>query len=261
MEPSIQAPAAKVAAKQATADTSSGDFARGRENSMDKNPTAQGVAAKPRLAGIPTGLPTVGSKEESRTIAQNQTAQNQVADQLVQKSATSPDVVKAKNPAPAEPPAAITGPNVPLQTEPAMMVRALPRWSINSNGGLQRSFDAGGTWEDVNVEASAVDTLPQAEGEAGGAAQSVKKTATPLVFHAVAAIGPEVWAGGSNGLLYHSADSGTRWTKISPSSGDALLADDITSIQFSDAQHGTITTLSGEVWTTSDNGQSWFRRP
>jgi hypothetical protein len=198
----------------------------------------------------------VGSEEERGAIARNQ-----IADQLVHKSAASPDVVKAKNPAPAETAAAITGPNVPLQTEPAMMVRALPQWSINSNGGLQRSFDAGGTWEDVNVEAAAVDTLPQAEGEAGGAAQNVKKTATPLVFHAVAAIGPEVWAGGSRGLLYHSADSGTQWMRISPSSGDAVLTGDIAGIQFTDAQHGAITTSSGEVWTTSDNGQSWILRP
>lgn len=261
MEPLIQAPAAKVAAKQAAADTSSGDFARGRKNSLDKNPIEQRVPERPRMAGTPTTLPTVARVEERGTIARNQIAQNQIADQLVHNSAASPDVVKAKNPAPAETPAAIASPNAPLQTEPAMMVRALPRWSINSNGGLQRSFDAGGSWEDVNVEAAAVINVPQAARSDGSEAQDEKKAATPPAFRAVAAIGPEVWAGGSKGLLYHSADSGTRWTKISPSSGDALLADDITSIQFSDAQHGTITTLSGEVWTTSDNGQSWFRRP
>ena len=261
MEPSIQAPGATVAAKQAAADSSSKDLARGRKNSLDKNPIEQRVPERPRMAGTPTTLPTVARVEERGTIARNQIAQNQIADQLVHNSAASPDVVKAKNPAPAETPAAIASPNAPLQTEPAMMVRALPRWSINSNGGLQRSFDAGGSWEDVNVEAAAVINVPQAARSDGSEAQDEKKAATPPAFRAVAAIGPEVWAGGSKGLLYHSADSGTRWTKISPSSGDALLADDITSIQFSDAQHGTITTLSGEVWTTSDNGQSWFRRP
>jgi photosystem II stability/assembly factor-like uncharacterized protein len=110
------------------------------------------------------------------------------------------------------------------------------------------------------VNVGVADSLPQAASDAGGDAQSVKKAATPPVFRAVAAIGPEVWAGGANGLLYHSADSGTRWTKISPSTSDPALTGDITGIQFSDAQHGAITTSSGEVWTTSDNGRSWARR-
>lgn len=248
----VEAPQPFTSMKNPTAETSSKSSAGSRKSLSDKNPISAKGSTKRRQGEAPTTPPTVRLEGEGGMVAQNQ-----IADQLVHKSAASPDVVKAKNPAPLETPAAITGPNVPLQTEPAMMVRALPRWSISSNGGLQRSFDAGGSWEDVNVEA---DNLPQAASEAGGEAQSVKKAATRLVFHAVAAIGPEVWAGGSNGLLYHSADSGIRWTKIFPSSGEAVLADDITSIQLSDAQHGTITTLSGEVWTTSNNGQSWLRR-
>jgi hypothetical protein len=224
-----------------------------RKNSFETNPVAQKVPAKGKQARTPTVLPTVALEEKSAI------AQNQIADQLVHRSAASPDVVKAKNPAPAEMQSAIAGPNVPLQTEPAMMARALPRWSISSNGGLQRSFDAGGSWEDVNVEVD--DYSPQAANEAGGQGQSEKEAGMPPVFRAVAAIGSEVWAGGVNGLLYHSADSGTRWTKISPSSGDAVLTGDISGIQFSDAQHGAITASSGEVWTTSDNGRSWNRRP
>jgi hypothetical protein len=257
--PSVELPGATVAAKQATAETSSKGFVGGRTNSLDKNPIAKKVPAKPRLSGTPTALPAVGVEQKSGTAAGDEIAQSQVSDQLVHRSAASPDVVKAKNPSPVETPAAIAAPNVPLQTEPAMMVRALPRWSISTNGGLQRSFDAGGSWEDVNVEVA--DYSPQAANEAGSEAQSVKKAAMPPVFRAVAAIGPEVWAGGAKGVLYHSADSGTRWTKILPSGGEAVLTGDITGIQFSDAQHGAITTSGGEVWATSDNGQSWIRRP
>jgi hypothetical protein len=235
------------------ANTPSENMAGSRKNSFETNPVAQKVPAKGKQARTPTVLPTVALEEKSAI------AQNQIADQLVHRSASSPDVVKAKNPAPAETAGAIAGPNVALQTEPAMMVRALPRWSISANGGLQRSFDAGGSWEDVNVEAD--DYSPQAANEAGGQGQSEKKAGMPPVFRAVAAIGSEVWAGGVNGLLYHSADSGTRWMRVSPSSGDAVLTGDISGIQFSDTQHGAITTSSGEVWTTSDSGQIWIRRP
>ena len=39
---------------------------------------------------------------------------------------------------------------------------------------------------------------------------------TKLVFRAVAVIGPEVWAGGSGAMLYHSSDSGTLWQQVFP---------------------------------------------
>jgi photosystem II stability/assembly factor-like uncharacterized protein len=38
-----------------------------------------------------------------------------------------------------------------------------------------------------------------------------------------------------------------------------LLTGDIVSIQFSDPEHGTLTTAVAEVWTTTDAGHSWQR--
>jgi hypothetical protein len=240
-----------------------------------------GWAPKP-MQPAPQSSQVVQMQAEAATFA---TAENRTADQLVQNqkeqsvSSTNLDVVKAKKP---EPEQAVSGgtsapalapPNVALQTAPALMLRALPRWTISSTGALQRSFDAGQTWEDVNVNPIAMasrsktamisaekDAMVSANKDEGMKKQVAAQPTPGLVFRAVAAIGPEVWAGGLGAMLYHSGDSGTQWTRIAPSNGSAVLTGDVTSIQFSDAQHGVIATSSGELWITADNGQSWLRQ-
>ncbi len=94
------------------------------------------------------------------------TSQNQLAQQIAQNESplltdggnvtnlTSFDVVKAKDPVPAQStssnaPTSLASAS-PLQTSPSLMLRALPRWTVNSSGVLQRSFDGGNTWENVN---------------------------------------------------------------------------------------------------------------
>ena len=73
-------------------------------------------------------------------------------------------------------------------------------------------------------------------------------------FRAVATNGTDVWAGGSGGALYHSRDAGNHWTFVVPESGGAMLTGDIVRLEFSDTQHGRVTTSVPEVWTTSDGG-------
>lgn len=80
------------------------------------------------------------------------------------------------------------------------------------------------------------------------------------VFRALAANGLEVWAGGSEGALYHTVDGGNRWTRVAPSTDGVSLTGDIIGIQFSDPRNGTVTTSTAEVWTTSDDGQSWSKQ-
>jgi photosystem II stability/assembly factor-like uncharacterized protein len=88
-----------------------------------------------------------------------------------------------------------------------------------------------------------------------------KQLAAPTIFRAVSVSSDaEVWAGGSGGALYHTVDGGNRWTRVVPSAAGAALTGDIISIQFSDAQNGTLTTSNAEVWTTGDDGQTWQRR-
>jgi len=109
-----------------------------------------------------------------------------------------------------------------------------PRWNLSSEGMLQRSFDAGGTWQTVPVGESAV-------------------------FRAMFAVGPEIWVGGNGGSLYHSSDSGQHWAQVKPAVNGSPLIADIVGIEFADAQHGKLTTSNHESWTTSNAGQSWTK--
>jgi hypothetical protein len=158
---------------------------------------------------------------------------------------------------------------IPFQA-PVRVGRALaaPRWSITSSGALQRSFDQGNTWQDVNVSNSArsdsfhgAASLDLAAKTSTAKAKDVERDSkadvSTLTFRAVVANGAEVWAGGSAGMLYHSVDSGVTWLRIVPSSSGSDLTGDIVSIQFSDGMHGRVITSTPEVWITSDSGQTW----
>jgi photosynthesis system II assembly factor YCF48-like protein len=127
---------------------------------------------------------------------------------------------------------AVTSPGTPAAAPPSVPVA---RWTLSPEGVLERSFDAGKTWQIVTVADNAA-------------------------FRAVSALGVEVWAGGAAGLLYHSSDAGQHWLLVKLSSKDRTLSADIASIQFTDPQHGKITTTTGEIWTTSDGGQTWQKQ-
>ncbi len=109
------------------------------------------------------------------------------------------------------------------------------RWMLSPPGALLRSTDAGRNWQTVPFAGNAV-------------------------FHAVAVVGPNVWVGGQGGALYYSSDDGTRWQRLTLSADDAALAQDITALSFSDAQHGSLTTAAGQTWTTADGGRSWQKQ-
>lgn len=222
---------------------------------------------------------------DSAPISQNQLAQP-LAQPLAQneaqllpnggnvKNLSSFDVVKAKDPVPAQAasnnaPTSLASPG-PLQTSPSLMSRALPRWAVRSSGVLQRSFDGGNTWENVNPalnegQANLHAGTPTAGADVTNSTQTNKQKAEvavdpDAVFRAVAALGPEVWAGGSSGVLYHTSDGGNHWIRVTPSVAGAGLTGDIVGIQFSDPQHGKISTSNAELWTTSDRGQTWQKQ-
>lgn len=140
-----------------------------------------------------------------------------------------------------------------------------PIWTVGADGVLERSFDQGSTWQDVDVTAASAQVgNPLSPGTAPGTAAkkynhvlAMKRPEPPPVFRAVSANGPDVWAGGVSGVLYHSVDAGKRWTRVAPIFGDTALLGDIVSVEFPDNRHGRITTSTAQVWTTSDDGQTW----
>jgi hypothetical protein len=188
--------------------------------------TKKAHLAQSTVAAASSAPAPAQQQSEIAQAAAQTTAQNQVQDQLIRKeqplNGSSVDTVaKAKDPVPAA-------------------ASALPRWTISSVGTLQRSLDDGKTWQDINPAAASPNSVP--------------------VFRAMAATGLEVWVGGSAGALYHTVDGGSGWTLVLPSAADEILTGDITSIQFPDAQHGSVATSAIEVWITVDGGQTWRKQ-
>jgi hypothetical protein len=141
------------------------------------------------------------------------------------------------------------------------------RWSINAMGGLQRSQDQGKSWQDVDVTGATgmgsganVRLAMKSSREKTLAKDKADAKQTPVLFRAVSANGPDVWAGGSSGHLYHSTDAGGHWVQVVPTWSGVVLTDDIVSLQFADPLQGRIVTSSSEIWTTSDAGQTWQKR-
>lgn len=111
-----------------------------------------------------------------------------------------------------------------------------PHWRLSSEGALERSTDAGRTWQLVRV------------------------AAPPTKLRSFSALDRDIWAGGRGGSLYHSGDNGQSWTRVKVKAGDVVLDSDIVRVEFTDAQHGALMTAAGETWTTGDAGLTWSVR-
>ena len=111
----------------------------------------------------------------------------------------------------------------------------VPRWTLSSDGTLQRSLDSGRSWQTIPVSSR-------------------------TIFRALAANGLDIWVGGAAGALFHSADAGQHWTQVRPIVNGEALADDIIGVEFRDALHGKLTTAIEETWITADAGQTWRKQ-
>jgi hypothetical protein len=218
-----------------------------------KNATPDETA---KLAARLSGNRAIGAQSSAQTVEVTPqsaevtaSAESQAADQVIESKKEQPShyqssatlgVVEAKD--------AATMSNLELAT---------PRWSINAEGGLQRSFDGGKTWMEANPDLVA--RTRNAHNFPWKKKAEVQGSPHP-VFRAVSAAGTEVWAGGSAAMLYHSVDSGLHWARVVLSESGAPLTGDITSVEFSDSQHGRIATSASEVWITTDDGKTWRRQ-
>ena len=110
-----------------------------------------------------------------------------------------------------------------------------PRWTLSSDGTLQRSLDSGRTWQTIAVSSQ-------------------------TIFRALAANGLDIWVGGEAGALFHSSDAGQHWTQVRPVVNGQSVEDDIIGVEFTDPRHGKLTTSSDEIWITADAGQTWQKK-
>jgi Photosynthesis system II assembly factor YCF48/Putative zinc-finger len=240
--------------------SSSGDTFAGSGNLKNATP-AETAKLAPNLSGGQAGAPPSSSSQtievESQGEAVSASTESQVSDQLIENKKQQPLSYQSS------PTVGVVAAKDAATAEASGMLRASPRWSIGADGALLRSFDAGKTWVDVNVNslpATSRSKVARTSESTYESNESKVKAQPNLVFQAVAANGSEVWAGGSAATLYHSSDSGVHWTRVLPSSSGATLTGDITGVEFSDPQHGRIVTSAGEVWITSDDGQIWSRQ-
>jgi len=102
-------------------------------------------------------------------------------------------------------------------------------WTIagSPRGLVQRSMDGGATWVTVALS-------------------------DEISFRAVTSMGPEVWAGGSGGALFHSADSGAHWERVAIGTIGTILE-----IQALGGGSVSVTTEAHEHWLSQDNGHTW----
>ncbi len=279
-QPAIAAPVPSI--ERSSPDSAS--QTRMHKNELATPRVQTGLTGNKRVRSAATRNPTPAPAPQTQIqVAQSQVPQSQVQDQLIQNKVAEQSpayanrVDKAKPALPQGSPAMAPAPS--LHTDPTLLKGPpAPRWTISAGGVLQRSFDGGKTWLDVEVaEKSSAVTMADAQAdstaEAQPAAQAEKKkqadfkakqsAVAPTIFRAlsVSSDAAEVWAGGSGGTLYHSIDAGNSWVGVLPSGAGLVLTGDILSIQFSDPRNGTVTTSTAEVWTTPDDGQTWQKQP
>lgn len=103
------------------------------------------------------------------------------------------------------------------------------------NGMLQKSDDGGKTWGSVRLN-------------------------NQSRFYALSASGPDVWAGGAQGALFHSSDNGSHWTAVAVTHEETPLTGTITRIDVLSENAIKLKVQGSDgFWTTTDGGAHWYR--
>jgi hypothetical protein len=122
----------------------------------------------------------------------------------------------------------------PAEPNALWSINAAPGTASNARGMVQRSTDGGQTWETVHVSDN-------------------------VDFRTAAADGLDVWAGGTDGALFHSLDGGLHWGQIEVADANTQLRGTIVSIDTRKSPQIAITTNLGETWISMDGGWHWRR--
>jgi hypothetical protein len=224
---------AELATPPASVATSQAKTARAKNVSPQGAKTpGMGASAGIRAGAIPAKATPTPATTEPATIAIS-------ADANISTASTTPAATPHANsfaPAPSGPLAAASGAADQPLLNPQVAVRSLRAahlWRITADGHLEHSMAQG--WTRVLAD----------------------QTAT---FRVVSVVGNQVWVGGSSGALFHSRNDGQNWAQVALTTPNGPETASIVSIQFDDAQHGTVTTDTGTRWGTIDGGATWSRQ-
>jgi hypothetical protein len=207
---------------------------------------AASPAAAPAASGQVAGLTAEQSRQQQSNAPQSQAAirdENQAnaahskaaLGRPMTQSRPEPQAVESVEVTAAAPPGR-SKKTVLAPLAKTALATANVRWRVSSEGAVERSIDGGRTWLSMRLDAK------------------------PAIFRSVSSVDHEVWAGGTGGALYHSTDDGRTWTPVKVQAFDMVLATDIARVEFTDSQHGYVTTTTGVTWTTSDAGATWSVR-
>jgi photosystem II stability/assembly factor-like uncharacterized protein len=107
-------------------------------------------------------------------------------------------------------------------------------WTISAEGKVQRNVPDSG-WVDTPID-------------------------DRVTFRTITAIGNDIWAGGTGGALYHSADGGTTWKRIVINAGGTPVTETVVTLHFNPPQSLSVITASGAQWASTDGGQHWQKK-
>lgn len=106
-------------------------------------------------------------------------------------------------------------------------------WRIGPRGSIERSTDSGNTWQSTPAGVTA-DLLAGA-APANGVA----------------------WIVGKSGTILRTTDAGAHWTHPKSPTFGSEQAPDWSSVVATDADHATISSLTGQSFITTDGGATW----
>lgn len=171
-------------------------------------PSQPGGAFRDATPSPAAPAPAAAPSAEDRTRAAAMADKRSLAESVIVNARTTPDTPRQ--------------PQIVLQTADGST-----RWRILTPGSVQRSNDAGATWETQSTGVSAI--------LSSGAAPSKNVC----------------WLVGKGGVVLLSAD-GRSWLRL-----PFPQAVDLVSVLATDASSATVTTASGRTFTTVDGGKNW----